>query len=88
METKYIILSESEIRTKNTCNLGEISPFDAGIPLIDISDKTIEEIYYYRWHCFLSHVKNTPHRYLTVYGTKTVTDTIKEKALNFMLTES
>ena len=30
------------------------------IPLIEIPDKTIEEIYYFRWWVFRKHIKNTP----------------------------
>jgi len=58
--SKYCILNETEIKKNNNYNIGKISPFDAGIPLVDISDKTIEEIYYFRWHTFCKHIKNTP----------------------------
>ena len=61
---KYNILNESEIRANNQYNIGEISPFDVGIPLLDISDKNIEEVYYYRWHSFCSHIKETPLGYI------------------------
>lgn len=40
------------------------SPFDVGIPLLDLSDKTIEEIYYFRWHTFCKHIKETPKGYV------------------------
>jgi hypothetical protein len=32
----------------------------ANVPLLDCPDKTIEEIYYYRWWTFRKHIKQTP----------------------------
>src|SRR5438046_7284818 len=32
----------------------------ANIPLFECPDKTIEEIYYYRWWTFRKHIKSTP----------------------------
>ncbi len=61
---KYTVLNPSEIAEKNQYNISEISPFDVGIPLVDCSDKNIEEVYYYRWHSFCSHIKNTPLGYI------------------------
>ena len=60
----YIILNENNIKNNFSFNITEISPFDVGIPLLDISDKTIEEIYYYRFHSLCSHIKETPMGYV------------------------
>lgn len=61
METKkYCVLKQADIIAKNTYHISKQSPFDIGIPLLDISDQTIGEIYYYRWHSFCSHIKETP----------------------------
>ncbi len=62
--SKYCILDEEKIKQNHSYNLGKISPFDAGIPLLDISDKIIEEIYYFRWHTFCKHIKNTSDGYV------------------------
>lgn len=69
---KYQILNEADIRENNSYEFCEISPFDAGIPLVELSDKTIEEIYYYRWHSFCSHIKNTPLGYIVTEFTPSV----------------
>ncbi len=69
---KYCILNESEIRNENQYNIGELSPFDIGIPLLDISQENIKEIYYYRWHAFCSHIKNTPSGYIVTEFTPSV----------------
>ena len=62
--TKDNVLNEAEIKEKNYYDISEISPFDIGIPLLDISDKNIEEVYYYRWYNFCSHMKETPLGYI------------------------
>ncbi|MBE6541088.1 MAG: hypothetical protein E7672_01425 [Ruminococcaceae bacterium] len=69
---KYYLLNETEIREKNTYDISEISPFDAGIPLIDISDQTINDVYYYRWFSFCSHIKMTPLGYIVTEFTPSV----------------
>lgn len=56
----YSILNFGEQKAKFSQNLGEISPFDAGIPLFECSDEVITEIYYYRWHSFCKHIRKTP----------------------------
>ncbi|MBR4761285.1 MAG: hypothetical protein IK086_01450, partial [Clostridia bacterium] len=60
----YSILNKKEIKDKYSSNIAKLSPFDIGIPLIDISDKTIEEIYYYRWHTFCRHIRPTDDGYV------------------------
>ncbi len=57
---KYRILDEAALKNIYSQKMGDLSPFDAGIPLVDISNKTIEEIYYYRWHSFCQQIKQTP----------------------------
>lgn len=69
---KYYVLNESDIRKENSYDFSEISPFDAGIPLLDISDKSIREVYYYRWHSFCSHIKMTPLGYIVTEFTPSV----------------
>lgn len=63
-EKKYVVLNEAQIREKNQYDIGGISPFEVGIPLLDCSDKNIREIYYYRWYSFCSHIKETPLGYI------------------------
>lgn len=57
---KYHVLDLQKIREKHENTLGDISPFDAGIPLVDMSDEIIEKIYYYRWNVFCKHIRKTP----------------------------
>ena len=57
MNKTYCVLDETEKRKKHFSDISDISPFDAGIPLLDASDETLEEIYYYRWHTFCKHIK-------------------------------
>ena len=64
MASKYAILSEQRHRELYSRHMGEISPFDAGIPLLDIGDETIQEIYYFRWHTYCQQIKETPLGYV------------------------
>lgn len=57
---KYCILNENKLKKKYTFNKSRLSPFDFGIPLIETDDKTIEEIYYFRFHTYCKHIKDTP----------------------------
>lgn len=57
---KYLILNLQEKENLYAQETGTHSPFQIGIPLIDLSDKTIEEIYYFRWHTYCMHIKETP----------------------------
>lgn len=72
MEKKYCVLNENEIKSENIYDISKISPFEIGIPLVDCSDKTINEIYYYRWYNFCSHIKNTPLGYIITEFTPSV----------------
>lgn len=51
------VINENKIKETYASTLSKISPFEVGIPLLETSDKTIEEIYYYRWHTFCKHIK-------------------------------
>ena len=57
---KYKVLREENIKAKYGEGDSEISPFAVGIPLFEISDKCIEEIYYFRWRVYAKHIKKTP----------------------------
>ena len=53
----YFIIDENKTKENYSSGISKISPFSIGIPLLDISDKVIEEIYYYRWHTFCRHIR-------------------------------
>ncbi len=61
---KYHILNLEKHRADYERTMGDISPFDAGIPLLELSDKIIEQVYYYRWHVFCKHIRKTPEGYV------------------------
>ena len=61
---KYLLSDKEKIKANYGFNLSKLSPYEIGIPLIDISDKIIEEIYYFRWHTFCKHIKETPEGYV------------------------
>lgn len=61
---QHPILYQAEIKDRYSFCLGGQSPFDIGIPLLDCEDKTIEEIYYYRWHVFCLHIRKTPEGHI------------------------
>lgn len=60
----YQVLNMLEKEAQHKHESGERSPFQLGIPLVDISDATIEEIYYFRWHIYSKHIKKTPSGYV------------------------
>lgn len=64
MADKYLILKEQKFREKFENTKGEVSAFDVGIPLLEIADATVEEIYYFRWSTFCRHIKQTPVGYV------------------------
>lgn len=64
MFSKYLILSADKTKKEFLKSENSVSPFDAGIPLLDISDSSIQEIYYFRWNTYFRHVKNTPDGYV------------------------
>jgi hypothetical protein len=57
---KYNLLDINDVKQRYNNKEIEFSPFKIGIPLIDISNKTIEEIYYFRWHTYCQQIKKTP----------------------------
>ena len=57
---KYCILDKEKYKTLYAFETGRRTPYEIGIPLLDISDKTIEEIYYFRFHTYCKHIKDTP----------------------------
>lgn len=63
-QQKYHVLNETKIQKQYCSDISGISPFTVGIPLLDISDKNIEDVYYYRWHSYCSHIKKTPLGYI------------------------
>ncbi len=56
----YHILNREVLREKYAKPMGRLSPFQAGIPLLELEDRCVEEIYYYRWHTYCQQVKSTP----------------------------
>ncbi len=56
----YHILDFIKTKSQFYQKMGDISPFDAGIPLFDCSNKKITEVYYYRWNLFCKHIRKTP----------------------------
>ena len=61
---KYLFISKDEKERKHTIRKNEFSPFEIGIPLLDISDETIEQIYYFRWQTYAGQIKMTPEGYV------------------------
>ena len=61
---QYLFLDPSAERAQFGRSLGEISPFDAGIPLLDLSSDAIREIYYYRQHSFCKHIRRSNAGYI------------------------
>ena len=60
----YKILDKNSLKEKYGDPKNSGSPFDLGFPLFEISDKEIEEIYYFRWNVFSRHIKKTSHGYV------------------------
>ena len=64
MNNKYTLLNESSFKKKYHFDTTGVDPYDAGIPLVETDNKTIEEIYYYRWHSYCLQIKETPCGYV------------------------
>lgn len=60
----YKILDIDKTKKEFLGIYGGLKPFEAGIPLLDISEKSIQEIYYFRWDTYFKHIKNTPEGYV------------------------
>lgn len=58
--TLFHILDPQKIKSRFSRKEYHRSPFDIGIPLVEISDQAVEEIYYFRWHTFCRHIEEIP----------------------------
>ena len=56
----YHVLDQNKIAEKYSFAHSGISPYEVGIPLVELSDPTIEQIYYFRWHTYCKHLKKSP----------------------------
>ena len=56
----YHVLDQNKIVEKYSFAHDGISPYQVGIPLVELSDPTIEQIYYFRWHTYCKHLKKSP----------------------------
>ena len=63
-KSEYCILDYDKKRKKYSEYGGCRSPFEIGIPLVDMSNKTVEQIYYFRWHTYCKHIKPTEDGYV------------------------
>ena len=63
-KSEYCILDYDKKRKKYSEYGGWRSPFEVGIPLVDMSNKTVEQIYYFRWHTYCKHIKPTEDGYV------------------------
>lgn len=64
MQKKYFVLDFKKLKEQFAQNSGNISPFDAGIPLLELSDEILEKIYYFRFHTYCKQIKETPEGYV------------------------
>ncbi len=56
----YFLLDKEEKRRAHECRSPEYSAFDIGFPLLDISEKTLEDVYYFRWQTYCGQIRMTP----------------------------
>ncbi len=63
-DKKYIFLNKDEMKNKNSFVKNEFDPFEIGFPLFEISDEAICQIYYFRWHTFVKHIRKIPCGYV------------------------
>ena len=56
----YHVLDQKKIAEKFSFSHDGISPYEVGIPLVEMSDPIIEQIYYFRWHTYCKHLKKSP----------------------------
>ena len=56
----YHVLDQKKIAEKFSFPHDGITPYQLGIPLVELSDATIEQIYYFRWHTYCKHLKKSP----------------------------
>ncbi len=57
-------LHDEELYTQYIPNSGAKKYLSENIPLFECPDKTIEEIYYFRWWTFRKHLKQTPEGFI------------------------
>ncbi len=60
----FVVLNNDDYKNRYPFNISQRSPYEMGIPLVDIPDKMIEQTYYYRMHTFCKHIKETPEGYV------------------------
>ena len=60
----YTILDLQKTKDQYSFVKNLFSPYEIGIPLFESSDKTLEEIYYFRWHTFCKHIREYPRGYI------------------------
>jgi hypothetical protein len=60
----YYILKKETFESRYREENGSLSPFDVGIPLVELSDETIQKIYYFRWHTYCKHLKMCPRGWI------------------------
>ena len=60
----YCVLNRKDYLNAYVQSNPENSPLADGVPLLDISDKDIMEIYYYRWYTYFEHIKKTDGGYV------------------------
>ena len=56
----YHVLDQKKIAEKFSFPHDGITPYQVGFPLVELSDPTIEQIYYFRWHTYCKHLKKSP----------------------------
>ncbi len=61
---KYYVLNNEDYKNRYTYETGKRTPYEIGIPLVDIPDKQIEQTYYFRMHTYCKHIKETPEGYV------------------------
>ncbi|MBQ7362951.1 MAG: hypothetical protein IJW48_00710 [Clostridia bacterium] len=60
----YLLLNKEEKRRQHECRNPKYAAFDIGFPLLDISDRTLEDVYYFRWQTYSEQIKMTPRGFV------------------------
>lgn len=60
----YAVLKKEDYKSRYSYNLSERTPYEMGIPLVDMPDKAIEKTYYFRWHTYCKHIRKTPEGFV------------------------
>jgi len=61
---KYFVLNFEKYKEEYERHADVLSPFEVGIPLVDLSDEIIMRVYYYRWYVFCKHIRKTPEGHI------------------------